>query len=318
MIGSELTTSTKCVNKKNMNLKSKSMNKKVISFYALVLFMELSCTAQDPPIPPITSTEKPKIFYQWNYDGPDPLHNLAIEDESALKNGVSVVADPLNPTNKVLKIALLQGNDRTEVSLFSNDLKNILYYYADAAIGFKDKANKVADGNSLGSEMWMSIKILKPQEQNTNGIKPCIVQLGPVSNMSLNPPVGSSGFCQLRVRNSSTLTGDSWNWRVFGRDPYTPVALNIDNSFIGPTYGKWEKFIFHCKYSSGADGLLEVWKDGVKYISLSGANAIAMNRFRIKWGIYLGIGSSAGQDLNCYFDDVKVAGSNSSYSEISQ
>jgi hypothetical protein len=164
----------------------------------------------------------------------------------------------------------------------------------------------------------MSIKILKPQEQNTNGIKPCVVQLGVVSNATLIPPVGSSGFCQLRVHNSSKPNGDSWNWRIFGGRVYTPEDLNVDYDFTKPAYGKWEKFVFHCKYSTGSDGVIEVWKDGKRYINEKGVNAISFNRFRIKWGLYLGIGNSAGEDLNCYFDDVKIAGSNSSLEEISK
>ena len=286
-----------------------------ITFLLLItFFIQTACKAQVN----VNQKEQAKLLYSWDFEGADSLHNLGIEDESPLKNGLSIVSDPTNPLNRVLRTVLLKGNDRTEVSLFTNNLKKIIYFYADASKGFIDKNNITADNTSLGNEVWMSIKILKPQEQNTNGIKPCMVQLGVVSNAALNPPVSSSGFCQLRMRNGSTPTSDSWNWRVFGGNIYTPSPLNVDKSFVSPTYGKWEKFVLHCKYSTGNNGLIEVWKDSKKYINMPGQNAFAFNRFRIKWGIYLGIGNSAGQDLTCYFDDVKIAGSNSSFEEISK
>jgi len=287
----------------------------ILSIHIIFSACKKNTTAALASVP---EPSKPILVYQWNFDGADALHDLFIEDASVQKNGVSVVADPLNPANKVCKTTLLKGNDRTELSVYTADLKKIIYFYADAAKGFSDKANTISDENSLGNEVWLSIKIFKPQEQNTGGIKPCIAQLGPVSNASLNPPVSSSGFCQLRMRNGTTPTGDNWNWRVFGGTAYTSSAIDADNSFIKPNYGKWEQFVFHCIYSTGSDGLIEVWKDGVKYINTRGANAISFNRFRIKWGLYLGIGSSAGEDLTCYYDDIKIGDKRSSYDAISQ
>jgi len=296
-----------------------------VFFYLVsILFTFSACTKKSTPVvtqpspPVVVQPSQPVFLYQWNFEGTDALHDLFTEDASAQKNGVAIVADPLNPANKVCKTSLLKGNDRTELSVYTPDLKKIMYFYADAAKGFTDKASTISDVTSLGNEVWMSMKIFKPQEQNTNGIKPCIAQLGPVSNASLNPPVSSSGFCQLRMRNGTTPGGDSWNWRVFGGTAYTSASLDVDNNFIKPNYAKWEQFVFHCIYSTGSDGLIEVWKDGVKYINTRGANAIPSNRFRIKWGLYLGIGNRAGEDLTCYYDDIKIGDKRSSYEAISK
>lgn len=291
------------------------MTVKTILVFATILHMSISCKAQSKTA--LVSLNH-STLYQWDFEDSDALHNLGIEDESSLKNGISIVADPLDVANKVLKTVLRQGKDRTEVSLYTSDLKNIIYCYANASNGYNEIQNTFIDNNSLGNELWMSIKILKPQEQNTNGIKPCLLQFGPVSNATFQPQSSSSGFCQLRIRNGTAIDEDQWNWRVFGTGTYTPTTLNTDTNFVRPSYNKWEKFVIHCKYSTATDGLIEVWKDGIKYISLAGANATAFNRFRIKWGIYLGVGNHAGQELRCYFDDVKIGGSNSSFEQISQ
>lgn len=253
-----------------------------------------------------------KILYQWDFGGTTPLNNLNQENPS----GISVVTDPLNSANKVLKTIILQGSDRTELSLGTG--VDLFYYYADASPGFTNRTNTIISNMSLGHEFWISLKILKPQEQNTNGIKPCLFQIGPVSNLSLFPTSGSTGFWQLRVRNGTTPNGDSWNSRLFGNNQYTPLA-NEEVNFVGKSPNLvWEKFVIHCKYSATNSGILEVWKDGIKYINLTGQNAYAMNRARIKFGLYLGMGSSASQDLTAYFDDIKIGGANCSYEEISQ
>jgi hypothetical protein len=255
------------------------------------------------------------VLYHWDFEGATPFNNLGFELSSP--NSITVVNDPLNPSNKVMKTVLLQGNDRTEV-FFSNLSQSILYYYADANPGFTDQANTIANSLSLGHELWISVKILKPQEQNTNGIKPCFFQFGPVNNLVSSPTQGSRGFWQLRMTNGTTPTGDFWNSRIFGNTPFTPAAMNQDHNFVSKPYGVWEHFVFHFKYSATSGGIVEGWKDGVKYINVSGQNAYAFNRSRIKWGIYLGVGNSAGQTLTCYFDDVKIGGANSSYEDISQ
>ena len=253
-----------------------------------------------------------KVLYQWNFEGNNPFSNLSLEQSG---KAITVEKDPLNSNNKVMKIVLLKGKDRTEVSLV-NTANQLLYYYTDAAKGFKDSRNTIAESRSLGSEAWISMKIFKPKEQITNSIKPCIFQFGPVQN----PPNAGSGFWQLRLRND-TSNGDTWNSRLFGgttATPLTPAERNSESNFAVKSYGVWEHFVFHFKYKSTPDGIVEIWKDGVKYITITGQNAYAFNQNRIKWGLYLGVGSSVGQDLSCYFDDVKIGGANCSYEDISQ
>jgi len=60
------------------------------------------------------------------------------------------------------------------------------------------------------------------------------------------------------------------------------ITVNTGAKFLPPSYNLREKFVIHCKYSTVSDGLIGVWKNLIKYISLSGANAIAFNRFKIK------------------------------------
>lgn len=96
----------------------------------------------------------------------------------------------------------------------------------------------------------------------------------------------------------------------------TPAELNLNRefNFVNQKADAWERFVFHIKYSSEADGVIELWKDGIKHLSLIGPNAIALNRCRIKWGLYGAIDTT---EMTCYFDDVRIGGSNCSLEEIS-
>jgi hypothetical protein len=258
-----------------------------------------------------------KYLYYWNFENPvDPLPNLKFEQASG-QNNITITIDPLDSSNKVLKTIIPAGQDRTEVYLGMSRNGAILHFFADAATGFSDSAGLIANSLSLGSEIWLSMRILKPQEQNTRGLQPCIVQFGPIGNNVTN--ASSLGFAQLRIRNDITSYGDRWNWRVFAPNSFTPQSnLSINNNFVVKPYGVWEHFVLHCKYSTGPEGVLEVWKDGIKYITQTGPNAIPFNQIKIKWGLYIGAGNSVPQTLTCYFDDVKIGGENCSYEEISQ
>jgi hypothetical protein len=262
----------------------------------------------------MSTNPKSKILFQWDFEGSTPFNNLSFEQTGT---AITVVSDPLNSNNKVMKAELLPGNDRTEVSLTTTALQ-LLYIYTDADYRFRDAANTVTEGRSIGSEIWVSMRIFKPQEQNTNGIKPSIFQFGPTRNQVNFSTLSSRGFWQLRIRNDTGSYGDRWNSRLFGDVNYTPMALNSETNFVLKPYGVWEKFVFHLKYRSDSEGVLEVWKDGVKYITISGQNAYAFNQNRIKWGVYLGVGNSVPQYLSCYFDDIKIGGANCSYEEINQ
>lgn len=114
------------------------MDIKKLLIVAYVCTVSCACSSKKAPLvtptPPVVSS----VLYSWDFEGNDPLKNLILEDDSPLKNAVTIVADPLNAANKVMKTVLLKGLDRAEVSLSGSDLKTILYFYSDAAKGFRD------------------------------------------------------------------------------------------------------------------------------------------------------------------------------------
>jgi Polysaccharide lyase len=95
---------------------------------------------------------------------------------------------------------------------------------------------------------------------------------------------------------------------------------------LGPiTKGVWTHFVVHAEWSTGSDGVLEVWENGVKVIQKFGPNYVCdgqnctLNSF-IRFGIYKSWWSNHFQDpadrLILYFDRVKIGDENSSYNEV--
>ena len=252
----------------------------------LLIFYSCHPNGDNPVINPTTAK---KLLYEWNFSQSNPLHDL-----SELNSNVSIVVDPLDSTNKVLKFILPNGEYRTEAGVGYP-----YYFYADT------------NDSVHGDEFWVGMRILKFKEPfSGSNTTASIFQIGPVQNTVTYPGVTSSGHYQLML----STTTDKWRWREF-TSVFDP---NTNNSEIGSVnYGKWDRFVFHCRVRSNNTGLIEVWQNDVKIYAVTRQNAIQYDRTRIKWGIYIGAGNTVHETLKCYFDDVKIGNRNASYDDVS-
>ena len=88
--------------------------------------------------------------------------------------------------------------------------------------------------------------------------------------------------------------------------------------------GVWADWVFHIKWSLQSDGLLEVWKDGVKVVTQYGPNTFKdSDKSYLKLGIYKSgwRGDPAIIDAvtkrTVYHDELRIAGPNGSLSAVS-
>ena len=116
---------------------------------------------------------------------------------------------------------------------------------------------------------------------------------------------------------------------------YPPLAIWIQKgqwrlvqfgnlSTVLGTYekGKWTDFVFHVKWSSGTDGLIEIWKNGVKIFSKAGKNINA----GITYGAYMRSGlykwpwksgsTSTTKKRVLYIDDVRIGNASATYNDV--
>jgi hypothetical protein len=86
---------------------------------------------------------------------------------------------------------------------------------------------------------------------------------------------------------------------------------------------KWTDFVFHVKWSLNNDGLIEVWKDGVKVFTKLGPNSYPdyITGNYMKSGIYKWRWKSAPSTSNTtkrvvYIDDVRIGNEYSTYKDV--
>ena len=87
---------------------------------------------------------------------------------------------------------------------------------------------------------------------------------------------------------------------------------------------KWHSYILHVNHSSGSDGLTEIWIDGQKVFSKTGANAYPVgSTYSMPWlkmGIYKsnwnGSGTTATNLRVLYFDDIKMGNEYATYQDM--
>lgn len=87
---------------------------------------------------------------------------------------------------------------------------------------------------------------------------------------------------------------------------------------------QWRAYVMHVKHSAGSDGLIEIWRDGVKIMNRSGANMYAVtgdfHNPKLKLGIYKsdwnGSGTTQSTQRVLYFDDIKIGNEYATYNDM--
>lgn len=90
------------------------------------------------------------------------------------------------------------------------------------------------------------------------------------------------------------------------------------------TKNKWTDFVFHVKWSAGSDGLVEVWKDGVKVLTFNGATILTgttygaymrTGLYKWPWNPTSSIVSSTTKRV-LYVDDVRIGNASATYYDV--
>ena len=90
------------------------------------------------------------------------------------------------------------------------------------------------------------------------------------------------------------------------------------------TKGQWVRWTVHYVYSTGPSGLLEIWRNGVKVLTITGANGIpslgnrqyyfSFGAYKWQWGDLPG--PFAINQIAFYIDNMKVYGANTTINDI--
>lgn len=94
----------------------------------------------------------------------------------------------------------------------------------------------------------------------------------------------------------------------------------ITSQDISPaTKDSWNRFVFHIVHSTGSNGLVEIWRNGVKIIQKQGPNMYAGDLPRWKLGIYKPTWENRTTDTDtriAFFDNIRIGNENATYEEM--
>jgi hypothetical protein len=123
--------------------------------------------------------------------------------------------------------------------------------------------------------------------------------------LEVTPPEGSSSLKKYDLFTPSIGTAGN-------------VTTSTLTSFTSIPKNQWNEFVFHFIHSTGSDGLIEVWRNGVKIHHITGRN---MHLMLPKWkvGLYKASflsGESSRSSRVIYFDNIRVGKAGSSLADM--
>lgn len=155
-----------------------------------------------------------------------------------------------------------------------------------------------ADEPVIKCERWYGISYFLPNEFVSDKAPEVLMQW---HTNGLNPPLALW-----------TIAG-KWQIVQFG---------NRATSLGAYEKNKWTDFVYHVKWSSGSDGLVELWKNGVKVYTKAGPTLNATdNKIYMKAGIYkwpwkTGSYGSTTSKRVIYIDDVRIGNNLATYADV--
>jgi hypothetical protein len=237
-----------------------------------------------PPPPPSGGCDADKSDLQWysNFEEttpPDPNGN----PDFTLWNGwdlnligqrwgAQLVANPARECGQALRLevrrsdSLLAGRHRAQIQVSRNGLGN-------GSVGVPSGSTFAG---TRGSEVWFGFSVYVPSTWvfETGYAPETIFEL---FEGNRTPPI------------QMNISGDDWQIQTqtgYGSQGNSSWSAKYTNHPI--TRGAWTDFVFHVKYSSGSDGIFQVWINGTKVRDTPGPNVYSDGVSVIKpiWGIY--------------------------------
>ncbi|MEI6949167.1 polysaccharide lyase [Paraflavisolibacter sp. H34] len=172
---------------------------------------------------------------------------------------------------------------------------------------------------NFGKEAWYSFAIYFPaQGFEADNERDCINQWfedgsdettircqSDKAFLEVTPPAGSVSLKKYDLFGSSIKGSSS-------------VTTGSVSAFKNISKDKWHQFVFHFIHSTGSDGLIEVWRDGVKIHEIKGRNShLKVPKWKI--GLYKASflnGTSNRNSRVLYFDNVRVGNAKATLADM--
>lgn len=218
----------------------------------------------------------------------------------------------------------ISGNAPTITTKYAREGKYAIESYLNRATSSTSNRTEVrakTPDAKLGQEYWYGFSVFFPAPFVADNIWEIVGQWHRIPDAGddvngLNPPIS------IEINNG--------NWRLINRystaQPTTEASRRTAfDKIIGPVEGgKWTDWVVHVKWSATTgEGLLQVWKDGVKVADLTGPNCYndALAPY-FKMGIYKGWSDRVSptgvvSERRFYHDSFRMAGAGGSFAAVS-
>jgi hypothetical protein len=214
------------------------------------------------------------VIFEETFEGLVPFATAHIKEIGDWDYALSYVTNPAFEGSKAVRFEIKKGQP-----LVKNGKR------AEVTI---IKGNKLPSKN-----MWYSYAVYFPEDYDKDQEQEIITQ-----------------WYQDRTPATAVRTKDNRVILVTGNNNSPDNRIKLT---LGPiNKGRWSTFIFHFIHSPGANGLIEVWRDGAKVLTHNGGNMYGVNILpKFKVGLYKSsfkYGTSSVNKRVIYFDNIKVGG----------
>jgi hypothetical protein len=177
---------------------------------------------------------------------------------------------------------------------------------SDPVINNGTRAELTAPFEPVGAERWYGFSVYLPTSWAYDQSAEIVTQWHQHWDVGSSPPLA------LVTRKGNWEISQNWE----GYEQQTVVG----------TYqtGRWTDWVFHVKWSAGADGVVQIWKDGQPVAGFG--NRIGKNTYQSSYGNYMKIGIykwdwSQGNPSDTvrrvmYHDELRVADGSGSYEAV--
>ncbi|HEY9624483.1 MAG TPA: heparin lyase I family protein [Crinalium sp.] len=186
------------------------------------------------------------------------------------------------------------------------------------------RAELALDKIPANSERWYGYRIMLPTSWQTDGSQEIVTQWHDYPDFALGEDWRSPPLA-ITVHDNEWGIDNRWDpKRVTKNNDPTPEG-GTDTLWTGPYQkGVWTDWVVHAKWSAKADGLLQIWKDGVLVVNKRGPNTYNDEYAPyFKVGIYkpswkLNPAASSVDKRVLYFDQMRVGDGSVNYTDVSR
>ena len=239
-------------------------------------------TIESPPAPPASGgcdIDKSQLTFYGNFEEPSPWSIWRLDEARSTDGSTPWALDlrttPVRECDQAARIelrkndGLIADNHRHEIKLQSTG--------AGGGNGGVPVPAGVTPIGRLGSEVWWGWSVYIPSNW--------VFESGwaPETIMQV-VQAGRSPAFSLGIDGANFYTETRYGHGSQGSSTITVVRTSTSSI----TRGAWADFVVHAKWSSGGDGILEIWKDGRQIVNRQGPTAYSdwSSAPYPKWGIY--------------------------------